>query len=118
MSQLPKAAQEFMAKNFSGSPVMYVNMDRDLLDTDYEVRLEDGTKIDFNGSGNWTDISNKRTGIPTSIIPAKLVSYVHKHYPDARFLAIERGSRDYEIKLSNGIELTFNKEGRLVGFDD
>ena len=118
VSQLPKAAQEFIAKHFDGTPVLYANVDRDILDTDYEVRLEDGTKIDFNGSGEWTDISNKRTGIPQDIIPNKLLHYVDKQYPDSRILAIERGSRDYEIKLSNGIELTFSLDGKLIGIDD
>ena len=50
VQQLPKAAQEFIARNFAGVPVMYATVDRELLDTDYEVRLEDGTKIAFNGS--------------------------------------------------------------------
>ena len=118
VSQLPKAAQEFIAKNFSHQPVLYANVDREVLDTDYQVRLEDGTKIEFNGKGEWTEISNKRTGIPHSIIPKKLIEYVGKQYPEAHFLSIERDSRDYEIKLSNGIELTFTLDGKLIGFDD
>lgn len=118
VSQLPKAAQEFIAKNFSNQAVLYANVDREVLDTDYQVRLEDGTKIDFNGKGQWTEISNKRTGIAHSIIPNKLIDYVGKQYPEAHFLSIERNSRDYEIKLSNGIELTFTLDGKLIGFDD
>ena len=118
VSKLPKAAQAFITNHFEGVPVLYANVDRDLLDTDYEVRLEDGTKIDFNGSGEWTDISNKKTGIPLKIIPDKLVDYVKKQYPEVHFLSIERDSRDYEIKLSNGVELTFTLDGKLIGFDD
>jgi hypothetical protein len=118
VQQLPKAAQVFITNNFAGVPVMYATVDRELLDTDYEVRLEDGTKISFNGSGAWSEISNKRTGIPAKVIPAKLVDYVSKHYKDVRFLSIDKDARDYEIKLSNGIELTFTLDGRLIGFDD
>ncbi len=118
VSQLPKVAQEFITKNFSNQTIMYANVDRELLDTEYTVRLEDGTKIDFNGGGQWKEISNKRTGIPQSILPNKLVGYVAKQYPEAQLISIDRDSRDYEIKLSNGIELTFTLDGKLIGYDD
>ena len=118
ISQLPKSAQEFVSKHFKGVPVLYANMDREMLDTDYKVRLEDGTAVEFNGRGEWTDISNKRTGIPANVVPAKLVEYLRKHYPEVKVLSIDRDSRDYELKLSNGLELTFTLDGRLIGIDD
>ena len=118
ISQLPKNAQEFVLKHFKGIPVLYANMDRDMLDTDYELRLEDGTAVDFNGRGEWTEISNKRTGVPAAVVPAKIVEHLRKQYPDAKVLTIDRDSRDYEVKLSNGLELTFTLDGRLIGIDD
>ena len=118
LSQLPKAAQEFISKHFSKIPLLYATVDREILDTDYEVRLEDGTKIDFNGSGDWKEVSNKRVGIPKAIIPAKISHYVDKQYPQSAVLSIERDTRDYEINLSNGLELTFTLDGRLIGIDD
>lgn len=118
ISQLPKNAQEFVLKHFKGIPVLYANMDRDMLDTDYELRLEDGTAVDFNGRGEWTEISNKRTGVPAAVVPAKIVEHLRKQYPDAKLLTIDRDSRDYEVKLSNGLELTFTLDGRLIGIDD
>lgn len=118
LAELPKAAQEFLSSNFAGVPIKYATVDREVMDTDYEVRLDDGTKIDFNGKGNWTEISNKRSGISINIIPPKLVDYVRKEYPQASFITIERDKNDYEIKLSNGVELTFNLDGKLIGFDD
>lgn len=117
-TQLPKSAQEFIAKNFAGTPILSAFVDRDVMDTDYEVRLEDGTKIDFNGRGDWTDITNKRSGIPASIVPHKLTEYTSKHYNGAAILSIERNSHSYEVKLSNGIELIFSLSGKLLGYDD
>ena len=117
-SQLPKSAREFIAKNFADTPILSTFVDRDVMDTDYEVRLEDGTKIEFNGRGEWTDISNKRSGIPSSIIPHKLTEYVGRHYGDVSIISIERNSHSYEIKLSNGVELIFSLNGKLLGHDD
>ena len=118
VSQLPKTAQEFMAKHFNNTPLLYATVDREILDTDYEVRLEDGTKIEFNGAGEWRDVSNKRAGIPRDIIPTKILHYVDKQYPQSAVLSIERDTRDYEINLSNGLELTFTLDGKLIGIDD
>ena len=118
VSQLPKAAQDFMAKNFNKIKVLYATVDKDILDVDYEVRLEDGTKIDFDNDGEWMDVSNKRLGIPKSVVPAELVAYVDANYPKANIISIDRGPRDYEIELSNGLELTFSIDGRLIGIDD
>lgn len=118
LSQMPKAAQTFIANNFAGKALLYANVDREILDTDYEVRLEDGTQIDFNGSGQWTKISNKRAGVPQSVIPANIVQYAQKSYPDATILSVERDTRNYEVKLSNGLELVFTLDGKLIGYDD
>lgn len=117
-SQLPKVAQEFITKHFAGVGVIYANVDREVMDTEYEVRLEDGTKLELNGRGEWKDISNKRTGIPEAVVPAKIAKYIKERYPQQPFISIERDRHDYEVKLANGIELTFSTDGRLIGFDD
>lgn len=118
LASMPKEAQSFISKNFADYSVVMATVDNDIMDTDYEVRLNDGTKIDFNSRGEWTDISNKRTGIPEKIIPNKLTEYVKKHYDQTNIISIERDNRHYEIKLSNGVELVFSTDGRLLGFDD
>ena len=119
ITALPRTAQQFISTHFGSATVVYANQDRDLLDTDYEVRLSDGTKIDFNGSGEWTDISNKHTGVAMTVVPAALAAYVKQHYDSSlRILSLERDSRHYELKLSNGVELIFSLNGKLIGFDD
>lgn len=118
LASMPNEAQSFISKNFADYAVVAATVDNDIMDTDYEVRLNDGTKIDFNGRGEWTEISNKRTGIPEKIIPNKLTDYVKKHYDQTNIISIERDNRHYEIKLSNGVELVFSTDGRLLGFDD
>lgn len=118
LSKMPKSAQQFVAQHFAKVPVMYATVDKEMLDTDYELRLEDGTKIDFDGSGRWTSVSNKRIGVSPKILPQTIVSYITKNYPQAHYLKIERDSRSYEVKLSNSIELEFSLSGKLIGFED
>lgn len=118
IGQMPKAAISFLNKNFTGVEVLYANVERDVLDTDYEVGLADGTKIDFNGSGEWTDVSNKKSGVSSKLLPQKITTYIEQNYANVQIIKIERSSRKYEVKLTNGLELLFTPYGELIGFDD
>ncbi|MBQ7952567.1 MAG: PepSY-like domain-containing protein [Alistipes sp.] len=118
IGQMPKAAISFLNKNFAGIEVLYANVERDILDTDYEVGLSDGTKIDFNGSGEWTDVSNKKSGVSNMLLPHKVAAYIEQNYANVQIIKIERSSRKYEVKLTNGLELLFTPDGELIGFDD
>lgn len=118
VGQMPKAAINFLNENFAGIKVLYANVEREILDTDYEVGLVDGTRIDFNGMGEWREVSNKRAGVPSKLLPAAIVDYLKANYPDAHYITIERSSRKYEVKLTNGMEVLFTPDGRLIGFDD
>ena len=118
VSQLPKAAQEFISTHVGTVAVSSAHSDKDILDVDYEVRLEDGTEIDFDSDGEWMEVQNKHLGIPKSFIPEEIVTYAETNYAKQKIVAIDRGPRDYEIELSNGLELTFSIDGQLVAIDD
>ena len=118
VNSMPKAAVEFINSHFAQVPVLLATVDRELMDTDYEVRFEDGTSIDFDGKGRWVEVSNKRVGVPASVIPKSIATYLAEKYPTAKCLSIERNHHSYEVNLTNGLELIFSLEGKLIGFDD
>ena len=45
-------------------------------------------------------------------------NYVKTNYPDARILQIEYDDNEYEIKLSNRWEITFDSKMRVIDIDD
>lgn len=51
-------------------------------------------------------------------VPAQIAQYVSGHYPDASIVQIDRDKHDYEVKLSNGLELTFDLKFNLIDIDD
>lgn len=118
IGQMPKIAINFIKSNFADVAILYANVERDVLETDYEVGLADGTRIDFDAKGEWKEISNKKVGVPSTILPTKITEYIKANYPDANYINIERNSRKYEVKLTNGLEMLFTPDGRLIGFDD
>ena len=118
VESLPKAAVEFIKGNFPNSPVVLATVDREIMDTDYEVRLEDGTIIDFDGKGRWVEVSNKRNALPASVLPKPIAAYIKSNSPSERCLKIEKNSHSYETKLTNGLELVFTLDGKMIGYDD
>lgn len=111
---LPETAQKFLAEHFPKSKVGMVKTDKHLLKkTDYDVKLVNGTKIEFNNTGNWTSVDCKTRRVPDSIIPKTILSYVKKNFPETFIVKIEKSSTKFEIELSDGVEATFNRLGQF-----
>lgn len=118
VNELPAAAQTFIGKYFNGKEVMLVKMDKEGMKTYYDVVLADGTKLEFDKKGEWRDIETKSEGVPATLVPTEISSYVSKNYPGQRILQIDRDRSGFQIELSNGLDLEFNKKFQLVEIDD
>lgn len=113
-NDLPQAAQKFLTEYFPKSKVSMVKTDKHLLKkTDYDVKLVNGTKIEFNNAGKWTSVDCKKSAVPDGIIIRPIRTYVKNNYPNAKIVKIEKTSSKYEIELSNDVELTFNLLGQF-----
>lgn len=117
LNRLPQAAQKFVGQHFPDGKVAFVKMETEIMSKSYEVTFVDGCHVDFDGKGNWTEVDCNRLAVPTAIIPTRIVDYVKANYPDAVVTKIERGRRDYEVKLSNRIELKFDTKFKLIDID-
>ncbi len=118
-TELPKTAQQFVSKNFPGKNVIQVEKDSGIAKTEYELRFEDGTKIEFDGNGNWKEVDGKdNAAIPTGFIPNKITSYVSKNFPTHKISKIEKGLGKIEVELTNDLDLEFNSNGDFLRIDD
>ena len=118
VDKLPDAAQKFLKQYFPNASVSLAKVDVELAYKEYDVLLTDGTRIDFNSSGEWIDVDCKYAAIPEGIVPRQIVDYVAKNYPNVNILRIERDRHTYEVSLSNRLELTFDKKFKIVDIDD
>lgn len=117
VSQLPTAAQTTLKSYFSDRKVSLAKVESDLFDKNYDVIFTNGDKVEFNSKGEWTEVQCKQSQVPTGLIPAQISSHVKSNYPGTKIVEIERDSKEYEVKLSSGIELTFNKKFKLIDID-
>lgn len=117
-NQLPIPAQQFIDSHFAGVELLYAKEDCNIIFSSYEVRLANGVKLEFSSKGNWEEVDCNEGAVPVEIVPQPIKDYVEKNYAGERILVIEKNRNDYEIKLSNRLELKFDKEYRLYDIDD
>jgi hypothetical protein len=119
VGELPAEAQNFIKKYFETNEVSYAKVEDKLFDRkNYEVVFVDGSKVEFNKQGEWKEINCKFKEIPAGIVPQKIVDYVKVNFLNCKIIEIDRNSRDYEIHLSNDIELKFDLSFNLIDIDD
>ncbi|MBO5810676.1 MAG: PepSY-like domain-containing protein [Bacteroidales bacterium] len=118
IQQLPQKAQEFVKTYFNDYNVAYILTDKELADIDYKIRFEDGTEIEFNAKGDWTDVSGKQNCIPTGFILKEITDYVNAYHNDLCITDIEREFNRITVELSNKLEIEFNSKGKLISYDD
>ena len=117
-NKLPLAAKEFVLKYFPEDQVMLTTVDDDMVRPDYEVVLKSGAKMTFEHNGTLDKVEVRTGAVPAGVVPQQIETYVKSNYPDSQILEYEIGKKEYEVKLSNRIELTFNSAFKLVGIDD
>ena len=118
-SVLPKGAQTTLSKNFK-SKVSVVKIDKDFgRVSEYEVVMTDGTEITFDRDGNWKEVEvNVSKSVPTAFVPSGVTSYVKSNQKGQRVVGIEKTRGGYDVELSNGVEMKFDKDGKFVRYDD
>ena len=118
VSEMPKAAQLFIKNHFADLSVAMAKVETDFLDKNYDVVFTNGNKVEFDKKGNWTNVDCEHTQVPVAILPEAIRQYVAKNYPDAKVLKIEVTDRKgYDVELSNGFELEFDKRMNVIDVD-
>ncbi len=116
-NQLPQKAQTFLSTHFADAKTSLLRRELDVTELNYDVIFTDGSKVEFDRRGSWTEVDCINQPLPDGIVPAEIANYINAHYPGAKVIKIERDYREYEVKLNNRVELTFNKKLQLVDID-
>ena len=117
INQLPTKAKSFITEYFSNEKVALAKEEKDFWNSTFEVIFVNGNKLEFDNKGNWTEVNCKYSSVPEKIVPSAIMSYIKKNYPDCKVLTIEIEKNRTEVKLSNRVEVTFNKNNEVIDID-
>lgn len=119
-NKLPQNVQDFVAQHFEG--VAIKSAEKDIMNIgngeQYEVKLNNGIKLEFDKAGEVIEIDSKRnTEIPEGALPAEIYSYVESNYDNAFIISWEIDKNDQEVELSDGTDLEFDRNGKFLKVD-
>lgn len=117
-SELPDKAQTFIKKHYAKSDISHIIKDVEFAKTEYKVVFTNGVKLEFDSNGEWTEIDCRYTNVPTAAVPNEIADYIKTHYPSSKIIEINRDSREWEVKITGGLEITFNNAFDVVEIDD
>lgn len=117
VQQLPATAQTFINTHFKDSKVALAKKETGFFELSYDVIFTDGNKLEFDRNGNWKEVNCRYSAVPKAVIPQQIAAYVNSNYPGVNVLSIEKDDREYELRLTNRVELTFDLQFRLLDID-
>ena len=116
--ELPAAAKSFIADNFAKEKVSHTTLDAGIINDEYKVVFQSGTKLEFDAEGNWTELDCRYAAVPNHLVPTEIADYVKSNYPSSKITELKREHGEWEAKITGGIELTFDDSFKLVDIDD
>ncbi len=115
--QTPVAAQQFIKTHFPKAKVLYAKVDQDVFDRTYDVMMADGSQVEFNKNGEWTEVDCLNVPVPAAIVPQQIKTWVAAQYEGQQIVSISRDKRGYDVKLSNRFELEFDLNFQVIDMD-
>ncbi len=114
VSELPAESTSFLERYFPQVTIERAKKDAEHGEKGYEVRLSDGTEVEFWKDGKWREVDGKKKPIPTGFIAQSIVDYVTKNYPNNKITHIDYGHKDVDVDLTDNIDLEFTKDGKFL----
>ena len=115
--RLPYAARRLSLSRWVQSPAL-AKEESGVFYKSYDVVFTNGEEVEFDKTGEWKEVKCRQSEVPAQIIPEAIRNYVKENYPDTRILQIELDKKEYEIRLSNRLEITFDSKMRVIDIDD
>lgn len=113
LENIPSAAQQVLSKYFADGSIAAVIKETELFKTEYEVMFEGGAEIVFDADGAWKKIDCQRKAVPEKLVPAEIQNKVKASFPKAFVVEIEKDGKNFDVELSNGVDLKFNKKFKM-----
>lgn len=115
---IPKEITAYVNQHFPDNPIIQVIKDKDNLSISYDVLLEGGFKLEFNGKKEVESIeSTTRRQLPESVLQDAVLNYIKASYPDNFAVKWEKDDKRQDVELDNYISLEFDLKGNFIQID-
>lgn len=115
---LPNDAKDFININFPSVTPAVVLKDTETFDVEYEVRFNDGMKIEFSEDGEWKEVKNDINCLTFGFLPENIGKYLENNHYGLCVKEIKRELKGFKVELANDVEIIFDKNGKFKRYDD
>ena len=116
---LPEQAKNILKTHFPKIHINHIKVDKHTFGgDDYDVVLNDGTELDFDNKGNLKEIDCGASAVPATLILKPIRDYVANNFSGQKIVTLDINSNYYDIELSNGVDLVFDRAGNFKKIDD
>lgn len=115
---LPSEARSFIENYFPSADILSIVQEKEDGRKEYQVKLSDGTDMEFDEDGEWTNIECYFNPLPTGILPANVITKVEELHPEAYINGVEKELGGYVVEVTDagGIDwdMRFNAQFEYV----
>lgn len=115
---LPSEARSFIENYFPSADILSIVQEKEDGRKEYQVKLSDGTDMEFDEDGEWTNIECYFSPLPTGILPASVITKVEELHPEAYINGVEKELGGYVVEVTDagGIDwdMRFNAQFEYV----
>lgn len=115
---LPSEARSFIENYFPNADILSIVQEKEDGRKEYQVKLSDGTDMEFDEDGEWTNIECYFSPLPTGILPANVITKVEELHPEAYINGVEKELGGYVVEVTDagGIDwdMRFNAQFEYV----
>lgn len=116
---LPAQARELVQKYYGKVDVNHIKVYSNMFGkSDFDVILNNGTELEFDNDGALKEINCGRNAVPNELVLRSIRDYVSKNFNGKKIVSMEVKSHKYDIELSNGLDLEFDRAGNFLRIDD
>lgn len=119
---LPQSILNYISTNYPDNTIKEAEVEDN---NNYEVELNNGTELIFDQQGNFLGIDDDGDDdfgdedIAPGDLPADVLDFIATYFPGTTIEEAERENNgNYEIELSNDIEIIFDADGTFLGRAD
>ncbi|WP_075319159.1 PepSY-like domain-containing protein [Bacteroides togonis] len=115
---LPSEARSFIENYFPSADILSIVQEKEDGRKEYQVKLSNGTDMEFDEDGEWTNIECYFSPLPTGILPANVITKVEELHPEAYINGVEKELGGYVVEVTDadGIDwdMRFNAQFEYV----
>ena len=99
--ELPGEARSFIENYFPSADILSIVQEKEDGRKEYQVKLSDGTDMEFDEDGEWTNIECYFSPLPTGILPANVITKVEELHPEAYINGVEKELGGYVVEVTD-----------------